>query len=346
MRLAARCGSSANRSRRWASLDLLVVVAERLPLGRLGDGGHAPFLESGPYDSGKCGYRGACTVCARCSGQYVSESRTEVDARWRHGDRCPHAGARRPTSRPSARAARGPSGSPPRCRARSSLWSSASSSSRRPPRLGRQRRACRPCSLIGGIVVGWVVIAWLLRRFVPWIWVRVGCPLRDRGGDRRHRRPALLRRHGRQHKLVTGPVQDASEAAPPAPRRPAARAGRPGTRRAPASSGASTTPPAVAASIIRQPDGSYVLRFANFDIEGAPDPVVYVQEGENRENPGGTDLGGLRGNVGTTSDYELPSGTAARAGLDRARVVPGVRRADRQRHPDRRLREWPGPEGG
>jgi hypothetical protein len=50
------------------------------------------------------------------------------------------------------------------------------------------------------------------------------------------------------------------------------------------------------------------VRFSNFDIEGAPDPVVYVLDGENQESPGGIDLGGLRGNVGTTSDYEVPRG--------------------------------------
>src|SRR5262249_34291153 len=63
------------------------------------------------------------------------------------------------------------------------------------------------------------------------------------------------------------------------------------------------------ASLIRQPDGSYVVRFANFDIEGAPDPIVYLVEGENRRNPGGVELGGLRGTVGNASDYAVPRGT-------------------------------------
>jgi Electron transfer DM13 len=164
--------------------------------------------------------------------------------------------------------------------------------------------------LIAAIVVGWVVIAWLLRRFVPWIWLRAGVlsviavaiaiiVVRPYYVDEVD-----------NTKVVKGTVQDASAAAAPA---------EPGAPPAPAPAGPVRVSSGQlrgidhsasgAASIIRQPDGSYVLRFENFDIEGAPDPVVYVQEGENRENPGGTDLGGLRGNVGTTSDYELPSGT-------------------------------------
>jgi hypothetical protein len=164
--------------------------------------------------------------------------------------------------------------------------------------------------LIAAIVVGWVAIGWLLRRFVPWIWVRsavlsviavaiaviVVRPYYVDTVD--------------NTKVVKGPVQDASAVPPAAP-------GAPSPAPAPAGPVRVSTgqlrgidhSASGAASIVRQPDGSYVLRFENFDIEGAPDPVVYVQEGENRENPGGTDLGGLRGNVGTTSDYELPRGT-------------------------------------
>src|SRR5918994_3743702 len=33
-------------------------------------------------------------------------------------------------------------------------------------------KSVRAILLIAGIVVGWVVLAWLLRRFVPWIWIR------------------------------------------------------------------------------------------------------------------------------------------------------------------------------
>jgi Electron transfer DM13 len=168
-------------------------------------------------------------------------------------------------------------------------------------------KSIRAILLIAGIIVGWVVLAWLLRRFVPWIWMRsaVLCVIavalavvvvRPYYVDTRD-----------DTKLVKGPVQDASQAAPPA-------------------SGAAPVPAAPVrvstgllqgighdasgeASIIRQADGSYVVRFSNFDIEGSPDPIVYVVQGDNRESPGGAELGGLRGNVGTDSDYSVPAGT-------------------------------------
>jgi Electron transfer DM13 len=163
--------------------------------------------------------------------------------------------------------------------------------------------------LIGGIIVGWVVLAWLLRRFVRWVWVRsailsvvaVAIAVLTI-------RPYYVDTVDNT-KLVKGPVQDASQAAP-APG-PAALAPAP------------AAPVRVStgelqgighsargeASIIRQPDGSFVVRFSNFDIEGSPDPIVYVAQGENQRNPGGVDLGGLRGNVGTGSDYAVPKGT-------------------------------------
>jgi hypothetical protein len=162
--------------------------------------------------------------------------------------------------------------------------------------------------VIGGIIAGWVLLGWLLRRFVRWVWIRsailsvvavaiavvVVRPYYVDTVD--------------NTRLVKGPVQDASQpaqapAAPDAPPAPAApiRVST-GLLR-----GIDHTASGEA-SIIRQPDGSHVVRFSNFDIEGAPDPVVYVLQGENQENPGGTDLGGLRGNVGTTSDYEVPGG--------------------------------------
>jgi hypothetical protein len=165
--------------------------------------------------------------------------------------------------------------------------------------------------VIAGIIGGWVLLGWLLRRLVPWIWVRAGVlsviavaiaviVVRPYYVDTVD-----------NTQVVQGPVQDASQAAAPA------APGGPAPAPAPAGPVRVSTgqfrgidhAASGAASIIRRPDGSYVLRFENFDIEGAPDPVVYVQEGENRENPGGTNLGGLRGNVGTTSDYQLPSGT-------------------------------------
>jgi Electron transfer DM13 len=162
--------------------------------------------------------------------------------------------------------------------------------------------------VIGGIVVGWVVLGWLLRRFVRWVWIRsailsvlavVIAVLLVR--------PYYVDTVDNT-KLVKGPVQDASQVAPAAPGGPAPAPAAPVRISTGQLQGIDHTASGEA-SIIRQPDGSHVVRFSNFDIEGAPDPVVYIRQGENQRNPGGADLGGLRGNVGTASDYEVPRGT-------------------------------------
>jgi hypothetical protein len=167
--------------------------------------------------------------------------------------------------------------------------------------------------VIAGIVVGWVALGWVLRRLLRWVWIRsailsvVAVVI-----------AVLIVRpyyvdETDNTRLVEGPVQDASAATTPAP------APAPGPTPAPAPAApvrVSSGPlngighsASGEAEIIRQPDGSYVVRFSNFDIEGTPGPVVYVLQGENQEDPGGVDLGSLRGNVGTTSDYAVPSGT-------------------------------------
>jgi hypothetical protein len=111
-------------------------------------------------------------------------------------------------------------------------------------------------------------------------------------------------------RLVKGPVQDASQAAPAAPgtAAPAPEPTAPVRVSTGRLSGIGHSASGEA-SIIRQPDGSFVVRFSNFDIEGSPDPIVYVVEGEGKRDPGGVDLGRLRGNVGTDSDYAVPQGT-------------------------------------
>jgi hypothetical protein len=169
-------------------------------------------------------------------------------------------------------------------------------------------KSVRAMLVIGGIVVGWVVLAWLLRRFVRWVWIRTAILsaiavaiavvlIRPYYVDVRD-----------DTKLVKGPVQDASQAAPTAPGGTAPAATAPvrvstGQLRGIGHSASGE------ASLIRQADGSHVVRFSNFDIEGSPDPIVYVLQGENRQNPGGAELGRLRGNVGTDSDYAVPAGS-------------------------------------
>lgn len=64
------------------------------------------------------------------------------------------------------------------------------------------------------------------------------------------------------------------------------------------------------AGIFRNPDGSFVLRFENFDIENGPDLEVYLVPGADQTSlaDGSIALGALEGNVGD-QNYELPPGT-------------------------------------
>ncbi len=64
------------------------------------------------------------------------------------------------------------------------------------------------------------------------------------------------------------------------------------------------------AGVFRNPDGSQVLRFENFDIENGPDLAVYLVPGAGQTSlpEGSIHLGPLKGNIGDQT-YELPAGT-------------------------------------
>jgi hypothetical protein len=64
------------------------------------------------------------------------------------------------------------------------------------------------------------------------------------------------------------------------------------------------------AGIFRNPDGTYVLRFENFDIENGPDLEVYLVPGADQTSlpAGSIHLGALKGNVGDQT-YDLPPQT-------------------------------------
>jgi hypothetical protein len=61
-------------------------------------------------------------------------------------------------------------------------------------------------------------------------------------------------------------------------------------------------------SIIESSDGEFVVRFENFSVQGAPAPVLYLIEGEDKQNPGGTNLGAFTATDGKTLDVALPAG--------------------------------------
>ena len=60
------------------------------------------------------------------------------------------------------------------------------------------------------------------------------------------------------------------------------------------------------AGIFRNPDGSQLLRFENFDIENGPDLEVYLVPGADQVSlpEGSIHLGPLKGNIGD-QNYEI-----------------------------------------
>ncbi|MEJ7585879.1 MAG: DM13 domain-containing protein [Acidimicrobiales bacterium] len=68
------------------------------------------------------------------------------------------------------------------------------------------------------------------------------------------------------------------------------------------------------ASLIRSSTGRLVVRFEDFDIEGTPDPFVYLVDGADVQELSGVALGHLDGNQGDVLDYDVPAGIDAGAG--------------------------------
>ncbi len=64
------------------------------------------------------------------------------------------------------------------------------------------------------------------------------------------------------------------------------------------------------AGIFENPDGSFTIRFENFETDNGPDLEVYLVPGADQRDlaPGSIHLGELRGNIGN-QNYELPAGT-------------------------------------
>jgi hypothetical protein len=58
--------------------------------------------------------------------------------------------------------------------------------------------------------------------------------------------------------------------------------------------------------LLRNPDGTYLLRFEAFRVTNGPDLFVYLAQGED-VNQGFIDLGRLKGNVGD-QNYDIPPG--------------------------------------
>jgi hypothetical protein len=179
------------------------------------------------------------------------------------------------------------------------------------------------------IIGGYLVIGFVVRRVVRWAWVPpLVLTVVTLSLAAWIVRPYYVDETANRV-LATGPVRDASEATAP-PMSDAQPA--PGVSSTPTAPTPQAPPPSGpvrvsrgslqgvghdargTASIIRNASGSLVVRFEAFDIEGVPDPRVYVVQGNDVEEAGGTYLGRLTGNRGQVLDYEVPAGTSAGPG--------------------------------
>lgn len=167
---------------------------------------------------------------------------------------------------------------------------------------------------VGVIVVGYVAIIFVLRRLVRSAWV---APLVltavVTGLAAWIIRPYYVDETA-DRQLVTTPIQGSPQVTAPAepggqpPRSETSAAGP--VRISSAAIRGIDHDASGTVSIIRSPDGSRVVRFEDFDIEGSPDPRVYLIQGKDVREPGGVELGRLEGNRGQVLDYAVPTSDA------------------------------------
>lgn len=169
---------------------------------------------------------------------------------------------------------------------------------------------------VGAIVLGYLAIAVVVRRYARWAWAT---PLVLTGVVAGLAawivRPYYVDETA-DRQLVAGAVQDASKVAVPAP---AASTGQPPPSQEPPSGPVRISAGMIQGighdgtgtiSILRSPNGERVVRLEDFDIEGTPDPRVYLVQGNDVQEPGGIELGRLRGNRGQVLDYAIPTSDA------------------------------------
>lgn len=175
-------------------------------------------------------------------------------------------------------------------------------------------RAGRGLITLAVLVGGYVALAFVLRRFVRWSWVApLALAAVILGLAAWIVRPYYVDETDNT-RLVEGPVSDASDQPPATGESPAEAEAVPVRVASGALEGLTGHDASGTVDLIRNADGTHVVRFAGFDIEGTPDPIVYLIQGDDQRSPGGANLGGLRGNVGDTSDYAVPADVQPGAG--------------------------------
>ena len=168
---------------------------------------------------------------------------------------------------------------------------------------------------VAGVVAGYVVFALLVRRLARRAWVApLVLTVVILGLAAWIVRPYYVDESA-QRRLVAGPLAEASMAMAPTGNPPPASQAPPMAQRISTGRLRGIGHDASGSvSLIRNPDGSLVVRFESFDIEGTPEPRVYLIEGSDKQNPGGVGLGRLQGNRGQVLDYAVPAGPKAGPG--------------------------------
>jgi hypothetical protein len=174
-------------------------------------------------------------------------------------------------------------------------------------------RSARGLLAVALIVVGYVAVGLVLRRLVRWAWapplVLTAVVL---GLAAWIVRPYYVDETANRT-LVSGPVREQSAQTDPPPTGAASgeavavRIGS-GALRGIDHHATGT------ASLVRDPEGAQVVRLEDFEIEGVPDPQVYLVRGDDVRDPGGVHLGRLPGNQGDLLDIPVPHGAQAGEG--------------------------------
>lgn len=168
-------------------------------------------------------------------------------------------------------------------------------------------KSVRAVVVVGGLTVAALLLAFLLYRFVPWIWVRAGVLC-----------AAVLVfafyfvLPGYQDKTV---VERASDVLGAAVVRPVAESPAPPAGEAPPPIEPVATGPVQvtmgvlegidhrasgAANLIRREDGRFVIELRDIDIQNGPDYDVFLVEGTDRQGiDDGVRIDDLKGNLGT-----------------------------------------------
>lgn len=182
-------------------------------------------------------------------------------------------------------------------------------------------KSVRAVLVIGALAAGWIVLSFVLKRFVRWPWVRAVVL----GGAGVVLSVLLILPYYQDTKVVEtaqaalgGAIaRPSATTLPPQPDEPP-----PPPSSAPAGPVQITTgafqgidhSARGTANLIRLPDGRLSVELFDIDIQNGPDYDLYLVEGEDRQGKdGGIKLDDLRGNVGTQY-YDVPAEVEAGPG--------------------------------